>query len=217
MRPPDGPRAVRSLLPLLAVTGLSAAAAILLAATEGSARVAACNLSIMQWLLTSRTPALTMIALTLTTLGSPTSVSLLGGIMALRRWREGRRREAALLVLILAGGIGLTALLKVALHDSRPPQAFWLTAESGLGFPSGHTVLSSCLAGFVAARLPAGNRKGAMVVALGLAVADVGWSRLYLGVHWASQVMAGIVIAAAWVAFCLSLVDPSRPPRARES
>jgi membrane-associated phospholipid phosphatase len=119
-----------------------------------------------------------------------------------------RRRlvsEAALLVLAFGGSAVLNALLKLIFHRPRPELAF--VHLGTYSFPSGHAAVSS--ATFSTAAYLLGRRyrsTGARVlIALTAAAAIllVGFSRLYLGAHYLSDVLAGISFGVAWAAVCL--------------
>ena len=158
--------------------------------------------SITSWVVAHRTHALTSVAKLLSTLGSQgvlipltaiASVALLGR----RRWVL-----AGLVVATWGGAIGMYSLTKHFVHRMRPPMDIWLTdAPRTSSFPSGHatqslaTFLALVLVGAV--MLPTTRWPG-RAIALALAI-GVGWSRVYLGVHWATDVGAGWLIAAAWL------------------
>jgi membrane-associated phospholipid phosphatase len=120
------------------------------------------------------------------------------------RWRRG----AAWLALSMAGALAMDLALKYAFHRPRP-QPFFGDAPHSFSFPSGHALCSfvfyAVLAGLIADRV----RPLAMRVALGLAaallVAAIGLSRIYLGVHYPSDVIAGYLAAAIWVSALLVL------------
>ncbi len=110
-------------------------------------------------------------------------------------------------VLLLVGG-WLNSVLKLAFHMPRP---YWvssavrpLSAESSFGFPSGHAQNAATLWGALAAHLRRGWAwGGAMLLAAG-----IGLSRLYLGVHFPQDVLAGWVIGALVLAVALRLEGP---------
>ena len=158
--------------------------------------------SITSWVVAHRAGGLTTLAKLLSTLGSqavllPVTATVGVALIARRRFAT-----AVLLVVAWGGAIGLYNLTKHLVHRHRPPMHIWLTKVSGTSFPSGHATqsMSTFLAlGLVAAvRLPGARRPGEVLAVL-LAV-GVGWSRVYLGVHWATDVGAGWLIAAAWIA-----------------
>ncbi len=176
--------------------------------------------SITSWAVAHRTHGLTTVARVLSTLGSQTVLIPLTAIVTVVLvWRR-RLVSAALLLAAWAGAIGLYSLTKHFVHRMRPPANIWLTEVGRTSsFPSGHATQS--LATFIALVLVGAVwlpnlRWPGRAIALGLAT-GVGWSRVYLGVHWATDVGAGWLIAAAWltIVICLygvarSIVQPSR-------
>ena len=148
-----------------------------------------------------RTPVLTRLLWVFTVLGDPRVATLLTLLAfgLLLMW--GRRAEAWLVGLTVAGGAAVGTLAKLAFHRPRPPARFALITEpSSFSFPSGHALYSLLFFGvlaFVLARLA--KRLGWRLVILGsaaLAVILVGLSRVYLGVHWPSDVVASWSLAA---------------------
>lgn len=79
----------------------------------------------------------------------------------------------------------------------RPPAANWLIEPEGFSLPSKHTTLAALTAG--ACALSLGARRPARDMAVIMAAASVGASRIYLGVHWPTDVLAGWLLAAAWL------------------
>ena len=118
-----------------------------------------------------------------------------------------RRPATALFIFIaVAGGQVLSSLLKLEVDRPRPDLVSHLVDETSLSFPSGHAMLSAVTyltLGSLAARfLPDRRTK---IFALGLAVLItllVGLSRVYLGVHWPSDVLAGWCAGFAWAMLC---------------
>lgn len=118
-----------------------------------------------------------------------------------------RRPATALFIFIaVAGGQVLSSLLKFSVDRPRPDLVSHLVNETSLSFPSGHAMLSAVTyltLGSLAARfLPDRQTKAFM---LGLAVLItllVGTSRVYLGVHWPSDVLAGWCAGFAWAMLC---------------
>ncbi|UCI08116.1 phosphatase PAP2 family protein [Mesorhizobium sp. B1-1-8] len=118
-----------------------------------------------------------------------------------------RRPAAALLMFVaVAGGKVLSILLKFEVDRPRPELVSHLVNETSLSFPSGHAMLSAITyltLGSLAARfLPDRTTR---IFVLGLAVLTtvlVGISRVYLGVHWPSDVLAGWCAGFAWAMLC---------------
>jgi undecaprenyl-diphosphatase len=109
--------------------------------------------------------------------------------------------------LCISGSLGLSEILKITYQRARPPLP-WLAIASGYSFPSGHALLTMSLYGFLAYLLIDNRQhlKNSVFLALLLIILalGVGISRVYLGVHFASDVIAGWAIAAAWLGTCIA-------------
>ncbi|HET6869843.1 MAG TPA: phosphatase PAP2 family protein [Solirubrobacteraceae bacterium] len=169
--------------------------------------------SITSWMVAHRAQGWTTLAHVLSTLGSQAVLTPLVGVVALALLARRRFVLGGLLIAAWGGAILLYSLTKQVVHRPRPPSAIWLTdVGRSTSFPSGHAVQS--LATFVALGLVGAlwlskRRWAGWVPALILA-AGVGWSRVYLGVHWTSDVLAGWLIAAAWITIVLWLAGIAR-------
>jgi undecaprenyl-diphosphatase len=139
-----------------------------------------------------------------------TGISLLGynililemliafGVFAWLRWK----RAAMWLAVAMAGSLALDTALKYAYHRVRPV-AFFGVAPHSYSFPSGHALCSFCfygvLAGLLSARTKALSWRIVIWVVAAVLVIAIGLSRIYLGVHYPSDVIAGYLAAAVWV------------------
>ncbi|MCE5285444.1 MAG: phosphatase PAP2 family protein [Pelosinus sp.] len=125
-------------------------------------------------------------------------------LVYLKRWRE-----IGALAICLAGGAILSFLLKNLFHRARP-ESFWVVPETGFSFPSGHALATMCFYGMVAFLIMRciSSWRGRMAIAT-LAVimsVAVGISRIYLGVHYPTDVIAGYAAGSMWLAFCMSIL-----------
>ena len=126
------------------------------------------------------------------------------------------RREAALLALTVAGGWLVNTLLKGLIGRPRPEIVPHLTAAGGDSFPSGHSFNSAVV--FIAVALAFATlsaRQSVRLTIIGSAVAislAVAWSRVWLGVHFPSDVIAGWLGGAGWAFLATALLD--RPAQA---
>jgi undecaprenyl-diphosphatase len=118
-----------------------------------------------------------------------------------------RRQGAALLVLVaIVGGMLLSTGLKMGFERPRPDLVPHATRVYTASFPSGHAMLSAITyltLGALLARVEKSRRVSAFI--MGLAIITtllVGLSRVYLGVHWPSDVVAGWSVGAAWASLC---------------
>ena len=121
-----------------------------------------------------------------------------------------KRLSALLLVVGLAGGVALSEGLKAMFERERPPAVYQAVETLNASFPSGHALLSTVFYLSVAVMMTRAfprRRLKAYVLGVGMVFAMmVGLTRVYLGAHWASDVMAGWCIGAAW-AMALWLVS----------
>jgi undecaprenyl-diphosphatase len=175
--------------------------------------------SITSWAVAHRTDGLTTVAKALSTVGSQKLLLPVTLITAALIVARRRLVLAGALVLMWGGAIGLYSFTKYFVHRQRPPEEIWLTKVAGTAFPSGHATQS--LATFVALALVCAAwlpraRWTALVLAAVLA-AGVGWSRVYLGVHWATDVVAGWLIAGVWIAIVAWLATLARSIEQRSS
>jgi undecaprenyl-diphosphatase len=124
------------------------------------------------------------------------------GILFLR----GHRVSAVLFSGVVVGGLLLETVLKIAYHRARPSLWPALVAERTYSFPSGHATMATLFYGGVAAVvLHLSRRPVVRGVTLALATALillVAYTRVYLGAHWATDVVAGILIGLFWVVVC---------------
>ena len=113
-------------------------------------------------------------------------------------------REPLLFLVAMTGGLVLDGVLKVMFHRARPPSYFGAPEPASYSFPSGHALFSVCLWGSLA--LFAGQRvrgtaaRAVIFAGVVLLAGLIGYSRIYLGVHYPSDVIAGYAAATVWVA-----------------
>jgi undecaprenyl-diphosphatase len=167
-------------------------------------------------------PWVTMAAMDVTALGSVTVLSLLvlfvtGLFAVLGRWRE-----AAVMLLASFSGSALSNGLKLLFGRDRPDEAWRLVEAFNPSFPSGHAMLSAVIyltLGALAARFATRRRLKAFVIGGAVTVTlMVGASRVYLGVHWPSDVLAGWCLGGAWALgwwLAVQAWDRFRPVEAR--
>jgi membrane-associated phospholipid phosphatase len=165
----------------------------------------------------ARTPPLTVLAHVLTFIGDVPVLVFLMLVAAALLWRWTRTlRTPALLLFAMAGSAALTYGIKALVERKRPGITFVLgPVDNGFAFPSGHTLNSTVflctLAGLVWIGLRSSRAKAAVAAAAGLLSLGIGMSRVYLGYHWATDVLAGWTIAATWLSIVVLVAHFTRP------
>ncbi|SHH07922.1 phosphatase PAP2 family protein [Massilia sp. CF038] len=156
----------------------------------------------------------TPLVLAFTNWNHPIGILLMALVLAcVLHWR---REPYWLLALVLAvpGGLILNVLLKYTFQRVRPSFEEPLVSLATFSFPSGHTSGATVLYGFLAAWLVCSVRSRVLQVAVMLAaltmVVLVGFSRLYLGAHFMSDVLAAMALGSAWLAICITGVSTLR-------
>jgi len=219
--PPDTPpalttRAVRWLWPVLVLAGASALGfAILLVDKIAKGKSLKLDTTL---LLALRRPGhldvpigppwLEQSAIDLSALGGFTLQWLLGGAAVGFLFYIRRRAEAAWLLGSIVGASALNTIFKLSLNRPRPELVPHLARVSNASFPSGHAMISAAIFLTVAAMLgETQTRASAKAYLMGLAgvlVILIGASRVYLGVHWPSDVMAGWCFGSVWALFAFA-------------
>jgi len=148
-------------------------------------------------------PGLTRFFRLVTLLGSQAVVIGLTVCAALVLFLRGRKDRAWLILIVLAGAELLEFILKAQFQRQRPMPFFGTVLPASYSFPSGHALLSSCcygtLAALAATHLP-GPFRWLVLIAAAALVQLIGISRVYLGVHYPSDVIAGYLVATVWLA-----------------
>ena len=135
----------------------------------------------------------------------------------------GRGRSAALLGLAMLGAWAASPPAKRLFRRDRPNLWPALATDSSHSFPSQHSLMAAVffggLAFGVAPLLPATGPRVAIIASLAVVVLGVGFSRVYLGAHWTSDVVGGLLIGLLWLAVCAAALTwvsgPPATPRAR--
>ena len=158
---------------------------------------------IMLWLHQWRTRWLDNLFVAVTQSAGPWIVVglILAGIML---WRRRERKTAVFLLASFAGSAALNALLKLFFARPRPNVFPPITVETSFSFPSGHTMAAISLYGLAAILLWQRQRHGWALLA-GLWVPLVALSRVYLGVHYPSDVLASLAVGTIWLILVLFL------------
>lgn len=170
---------------------------------EDSPVLRAFDRSVHDWAALARSDGSTRLFIVLTLIGTPVAIGILVALAAAVLTIRGRWRWALYLALTNAAGGLINLALKEFFERARPDLAEALRQAHGFSFPSGHAMGSTVFFGtlaYLAIRVTPGWRSHAAIVALACTMAiAISASRIYLGVHWISDVAAGISAGLLWV------------------
>jgi len=162
------------------------------------------------WLHTHRSPQLTTAMVVITSLGSTVPVICIAVVAGFYFLRKRQPYWLAAIWLSVFGGILLNKLLKYIFHRPRPHFDDPILALTSYSFPSGHTMAATVLYGVLAALLVTRVKRRSLrlviVLSAGLLIGLVGFSRMYLGAHYLSDVLGAIAEGLAWLSLCLTVV-----------
>ncbi|MHA6622863.1 phosphatase PAP2 family protein [Pseudonocardia sp. DLS-67] len=202
--PPAGPRPATGVV-VAALLGVGALAGLWAAFSGvGPARLDA---TVLDGSVESRTDLLTAAAVTVTHLGSTAAMAILAVVVGTRLWFLDRRADAVFVVGAMAGAQLVFRALKELLDRPRPPADDRLVHAASESLPSGHATTAIVVIGTLVVLAWPGRApavRAGLVAAASLWVGAVGLTRLYLGVHWFSDVVAGWLVGGAWLAVCVA-------------
>ena len=176
-----------------------------------SGRTQAFDDAVLKWMAANKTPLADAAMVEVTALGTGVVVLTIVGVSSLFLMLTRHKYSALLLLVATAGGLLLNTALKQFFDRPRPQLFEWGTHAVTSSFPSGHamsaTIVYSTVA-YLAARLyeRVWPRWVTMVLALTI-IALICASRMYLGVHYPSDVLAGATIGLGWAAFCMATLE----------
>ncbi|WP_052509008.1 phosphatase PAP2 family protein [Kitasatospora griseola] len=171
--------------------------------------------AVLDWCVAHRPDVAVTAATVVTACGSaplPYLMALAAGALAVRRVRGPVAVVLFAPTVWLLLGQGLRQLLMHGFGRPRPPLAARAVHASGFSFPSGHAFTAAAGAGLLALAVALARPSAARLAAVCAVVfaAAVGASRVYLGVHWALDVLGGWLLAAGWLALGTLLVCQGR-------
>lgn len=176
--------------------------------------IAALDDPVTRWLVARRTPWLTQAMQSITELGSAwVIVPLLVVVTGIVVTRSDARLFAWVPVVSAAGAALLVLAVKLAIARPRPTIGEIVAAADGFSFPSGHSAQAVATYGalaWVATRLAQGVPRWRFWGPAAVLAALIGFSRLYLGVHWLSDVVGGFTLGAAWLVLTVGALTAGR-------
>ncbi|MBV9110962.1 MAG: phosphatase PAP2 family protein [Gemmatimonadetes bacterium] len=163
--------------------------------------------SVLLWMNRHASPQLTGLALDVTALGAGTVVWLVVIVGSVFLWVSRHRWSAALLWVSILGSGLINTIMKMFFHRERPHLFPWRVPYAGLSsFPSGHSMTAmvcyATLAYLIARLVPSKFLRYFTFSVAALIIVLIGLSRLYLGVHYPTDVAGGLIMGLAWSSFC---------------
>ena len=163
------------------------------------------------WLHAHPVDSITRALLLITHLHSALGVTVMTLAVSAYLWVRRLRMRVLKLTLAVFGGMLLNVLLKHLFVRPRPHFNNPLLTLTSYSFPSGHTLMATVFYGalcmLIVARVRKWRWRGLAIASAAGLILLVGFSRIYLGVHYLSDVLAAIAEGLAWLAFCLVLVE----------
>jgi undecaprenyl-diphosphatase len=167
--------------------------------------------AVIRWMGAHHTKLLDDIMLEITALGTGTVVMMIVAVAGLFLVLTQHKYSAILLLVSTFGGLVLNGVLKLGFNRPRPSIFVPEIHAVSSSFPSGHAMSAAIVYGtvaYLAARLHKRAWARFLVMAVALVVILlISISRMYLGVHYPSDVIAGVAIGLAWAAFCMATLE----------
>jgi membrane-associated phospholipid phosphatase len=151
-----------------------------------------------------RTAALTLFFTAVTNIGSGVGLfAIAAAVCALVCWRRRSAWPAILVLVTVLGSVAFNNSVKNLVHRDRPSAGYWLAQPGGYAYPSGHAMNSAATYGILAyvtfQLVSALWAKIAIVVTSTVLALAIGASRIYLGVHWFTDVIGGFLAGLGWM------------------
>ena len=170
-------------------------------------RIARLDLSVLNWLQLHGSEGGERVFVFVSWLGAPV-LFLVDVVVAIVFAARHQWRSFALWVTAIIGAVVLDEMLKLAFRRARPDVASEFISSHSWSFPSGHAMnsfVSYVMLAYLLRQYVADVRaRGAIAVGAAILVAAIGFSRIYLGVHYLSDVTAGYLAGGAWVLACVT-------------
>lgn len=161
--------------------------------------------SILQAIRLLHTPLLDRVMIGVAFVGEPSVLVIVSILLGIWLLAKSYRSEATTLAIAALGAVGLNYLLKQLFARTRP--ALWdrIVDVRFYSFPSGHAMISLVIYGFIGYLLATRFQRwrGWILSTTTLLILAIGFSRLYLGVHWPTDVVAGYAAGLVWLIACI--------------
>jgi undecaprenyl-diphosphatase len=167
--------------------------------------------TVLHWMAAHQVPWAQHVMFELTLLGTGLVLMTMVFVAATFLWLSDHRFSALLLFVATWGGVAINSLLKSTFARPRPQVFEWGAQVLTSSFPSGHAMSATITYGtvaYLAARLQRRRiSRWITLILAGLLIILICFSRLYLGVHYPSDVVAGGLMGLAWTSFCMATLE----------
>ncbi|KXX59357.1 MULTISPECIES: phosphatase PAP2 family protein [unclassified Rhodococcus (in: high G+C Gram-positive bacteria)] len=200
----------------LRMSALTLILAVLCVQVHDGGPLTGADVPVTSWAVGNRSAVLDHAALLVTDLGSPVATVALAVICGLAlAWHRRSAIPAVLVVGTVGAATTASTALKLVVERSRPALDLQEVLETDYSFPSGHVTGTVALLGITAAILLGRRRRlvrvcGGAVVGCGVVI--VAATRVYLGVHWLTDVVAGAILGAVFVTVGAATYGRVHPP-----
>ncbi|TFW30961.1 phosphatase PAP2 family protein [Duganella callida] len=186
-------------------------------AVMGQAAITVFDLRVAHWFNAHAAEPATSLMRTVSAMHTVAGMVLLIGALALYLWRARARYWLLALLFSVPGGMLLNVGLKYVFQRQRPVFEQPLVTLMTYSFPSGHTAAATCFYGLLASYLVIARprwyvRLGTVAFCLCM-ILLVAFSRVYLGAHYVSDVLAAMAESVAWLAVCITAISTLRRRR----
>jgi undecaprenyl-diphosphatase len=169
------------------------------------------DVAVLRYIEAHKSPLLDAAMLEITFLGTGVVVMMLVLVSGMFLWLTKHKHSALLLIVATVGGIVLNNVLKMGFDRPRPQVFAWGQHAVSSSFPSGHAMSAATVymtVAYLAARLQRrrASRWATLFAAL-VVVVMIAASRLYLGVHYPTDVAAGVLLGVAWAGLCMAMLE----------
>lgn len=193
----------------------------LASAVMGQEAITVLDLRIANWFNANHFEPMTSFMMAVSTVHMMVGVILMVAALGYHLWRRGQVYWLWALLLGVPGGMLLNVLLKYVFQRSRPEFEQPLVTLMTYSFPSGHASAATLFYGLLASYVMIARRGWSVrlgtAAACTLMVLLVAFSRVYLGAHYLSDVLAGMAGSAAWLTICITAISTLRRRREARS
>ena len=166
--------------------------------------------------LSASSAVVALVAKATTLLGDPVLLTVAAAVIAWLLYHRGRTRLALYVIVARVGAMVLSAALKAAVDRARPVFDEPIATALGASFPSGHALGSAAFYATAAVLLQPYVRRDRLLLSTAVLLAGlVSLSRVFLGVHYPSDVTAGLLIGLGWAALCTAVFAAWRADEGR--